>query len=530
MGNFRYMFNEQAQIGVFNCLQILIIARKSDLSGENLSNLDLRGSPMNGVQFSEHTKFSMFDGSYISKNTFLLQDHSDKFVDVVYDNEGQRILSSSNDGSAKEWDRKKRKCVRTFGGRSWIVRNKIREPRSKNFDVAKKQILEHLLELSETSSTHISTSMYNMDERRVVIFYKGDGTVKEWDRISGECLRTYVLTEYKYNDRLVVSSNKKWVLQFNYEEVREWDIKTGELLRTSIVQQDKKREEIFINVIRSNKDKRELAICSDETIFESNSDNHEFLQVFNTCGKGLGQNIRILNAQYSSSGQFMLITYSDGSIKEWNRQKNETLQIFNPCSYETKYSTYSENEQYILFAHNNGSVIEWDRQRKECNYLRKRNLVNAGYSLDERHVIAYFNDGTTMKWDRTTSKKVHHTLVRITKVSYSVDGRKVAVFYDNRTVIEINKETGEMSSRKLRKIDKIIYSPEKKRRLTPDRKRVLIINEDGSIEEWNIKTRRCLWTIPPYGGVFVVGCSFKGCKFSDEEISKLIEVYGGILA
>jgi len=40
--NFSNDCNEQAQVGVFNCLQIIDYARNGDLSSEDFSNLDLR--------------------------------------------------------------------------------------------------------------------------------------------------------------------------------------------------------------------------------------------------------------------------------------------------------------------------------------------------------------------------------------------------------------------------------------------------------------------------------------------------------
>jgi hypothetical protein len=60
-----------------------------------------------------------------------------------------------------------------------------------------------------------------------------------------------------------------------------------------------------------------------------------------------------------------------------------------------------------------------------------------------------------------------------------------------------------------------------------DGQRVLSASDDGTVKEWDRTTGKCLWTTPPFGGVFIAGCYFKGCRFSSREIEQLARVYGG---
>ncbi|MCL1981845.1 MAG: ATP-binding protein, partial [Clostridiales bacterium] len=50
---------------------------------------------------------------------------------------------------------------------------------------------------------------------------------------------------------------------------------------------------------------------------------------------------------------------------------------------------------------------------------------------------------------------------------------------------------------------------------------------DNTLKEWDRESGQCLWTMPPFSGVFIAGCDFKGCRFSSKEIERLVHTYGG---
>jgi predicted ATPase len=60
-----------------------------------------------------------------------------------------------------------------------------------------------------------------------------------------------------------------------------------------------------------------------------------------------------------------------------------------------------------------------------------------------------------------------------------------------------------------------------------DGRRLLSASWDETIKEWDRESGACLWTSPPYDGVFIAGCDFKGCQFSSPEIEQLVRTYGG---
>jgi predicted ATPase len=60
-----------------------------------------------------------------------------------------------------------------------------------------------------------------------------------------------------------------------------------------------------------------------------------------------------------------------------------------------------------------------------------------------------------------------------------------------------------------------------------DERCVLSASDDNTVKEWDKETGECLWTTPPYGGIFIIGCDFKGCRFSSPEMERLVRIFGG---
>ncbi|MCL1912991.1 MAG: AAA family ATPase [Eubacteriaceae bacterium] len=62
---------------------------------------------------------------------------------------------------------------------------------------------------------------------------------------------------------------------------------------------------------------------------------------------------------------------------------------------------------------------------------------------------------------------------------------------------------------------------------SPDGRRILSGADVGTIKEWDRETGGCLWTSPPYGGILISGCDFKGCRYTSPEIEMLVKTFGG---
>lgn len=647
--NYKSDFSDAAQIGVFNCIQIIKTACNGDMSREDLSCLDLRRTPLNGVWFSRGEMKATFDGSKLSNNTLLPQGHEGLVKSAVYSADEKRILSSSSyDATIKEWDRETGECLRTFEGHEdWVMSVIYSADEEKILSGSRDgTIKEWDRETGMCLRTYVGhnnevSAVFSHDDKCILSGCE-DRTVKEWNRGTGECLRTYMGHKGSVK-KVVCSPDGKRILSSDNENIKEWDRETGECIRTI--------NGYLVGI--SSDAQRILFICDNNIVQKWNWDGEP-----NKCLQLFGENVFIHNAILNSDGnKILLVTgYRGHTISEWDKETGDCLREFICLA---RGATYSSDEKRVL-AWGRESIQEWDLEKRIC--LRKfgwriNSVKIIEYSTDEQKVLTvssdgfgYSSDGVIREWDRNTvmySRIFEFQIARVCTAVFSLDRKRIlSTSYGDAMAVEWDLETGEclhMQKTDDESLDSAIYSPDGNRILcishtssnhiikefdtetgdctlelgvkysirsatyspngrkillcyhdeieewdmetgkcrafdahnirsavySPDGQKILlcyfdtivewdidtgdaqtlvaddndnilgaIYNQtkermlsylhDGTIKEWDLKTGKCLWASPPYGGVYIVGCSFKGCEFSSNELGELVAAYGGI--
>lgn len=110
-------FKSSTDFSVWNIIEIWK-AVKGELSGEDLSNLNLLGISLNNIRCSrrDNEKYTAakFDGSLINEKDILSQSHVAPVSSVSYSSDGKKILSASSDGTVKEWSTETGECLNTY--------------------------------------------------------------------------------------------------------------------------------------------------------------------------------------------------------------------------------------------------------------------------------------------------------------------------------------------------------------------------------------------------------------------------------
>jgi len=488
---FKGEFDPQAQIGVHNCLRIIIKARSNDLSGEDLSNLDLRHVPMNGILFSnQNNGFADFEGSFISDTTLLPQGHSGYVTTAVYSSDGLRMLSASYDNTIKEWDMETGRCLCTFRGHSEVVFNAV----------------------------------YSPDGQRI-LSVSGDDTIKEWDRETGWPLCT-IKGPFEFLFDAAYSSDGLRVFSVDIKTIKEWNRKNGQCLRTLEEPSDTSIDPNFVicKNAHSPDGLRVLSYLGGETIKEYDKETGQCLHTFE------GHSDCILAAVYRPDGQRILSVSSDETIKEWDRETERCLRTFEGHSSYVRTAAYSPDGQRVLFIHL-GTIKEWDIKNKRYLHTFKKHfgtVIGAAYSPDEFRVLLVYGDNTIKEWDRKTGQclpALEH-LKNVKDAVYNHDGQKILLIFCDNTVNEWDRKTKQclpvfeensqivrsamynyddqkvllLGNTTIREWDKktggwrifeghsgTVLNAE----YSPDGLRVLI-GRSGVIEEWDIENKQCL--------------------------------------
>lgn len=97
---------------MWNLIEILKI--RGDLSGADLSGLDLRKCSLNGVHLSRNRLAAKFDRTTIFPSTLYPLNHRDKINDVCFDADGSHIITASADRTIKVWNMQTLCCKKTL--------------------------------------------------------------------------------------------------------------------------------------------------------------------------------------------------------------------------------------------------------------------------------------------------------------------------------------------------------------------------------------------------------------------------------
>jgi WD40 repeat protein len=93
---------------------------RGELSGAELSDLDLSRVVLNGTQCSRFYKSDYlaanFNGSLLHEMCIFPQGHFDFINSAICSVDGKKILSASSDYTIKEWDVASGQCLKTYKG------------------------------------------------------------------------------------------------------------------------------------------------------------------------------------------------------------------------------------------------------------------------------------------------------------------------------------------------------------------------------------------------------------------------------
>lgn len=361
-----------------------------------------------------------------------------------------------------------------------------------------------------------------------------DKTIREWDIITGECLRIY-----KKHDQGITSvdyrrDGKRFISGSRDKTVMEWDVETGELLQIY------SGHDVAVTSVSYSKDGQNI-ISGDENgiIKEWQSGEQDCLYTHNAH---LGYITTII---CSSCGKYFISGSLDETIKQWDIEEHVCVKIFDnfsgvsavACRQDGKkilagdvegnllewdvlnesYKEYDGHSDYITgvcydlsgkraFSStglNNSDIPElkiWDCKTGECIKTIKEGKINNGINSIHCHekgkrIIAGKNYGI-MEWDVTSGECIRNIKNRLTNicfVKFSDDGNQIITGNTNGEIKKWDSETG-----KCQKIYKLVQLDKAWIDLCPDTKKVISIDFNGRIQEWDIYSGQLLRTYTGY--------------------------------
>ncbi len=492
----RGVFDGSVGFGPWNVVEVWKEVR-GELSGSELSELDLSGVVLNGVRCSRFYKSdylaARFDGSLLHETNLFPQGHTKRINSAVYSPDGKKILSASDDHTIKEWDVESGQCLKTFTGHTGSVMSAVysrdgKKILSASFD---KTIIEwdvESIQCIKTFAGHkdaVTRAGYSGDGEKI-LSTSLDKTIKEWDVESGQCLKTFTGHEYPGTSAIYSKDGKK-VLSASFDKtIKEWDVESGQCLKTFTGHTG-----WVMSAVYSGDGKKILSASWDGTIKEWDVESGQCLKTFT------GHKSAVWSAVYSGDGGKILSASNDHTIKEWDVESGQCLKTF---TWHTKGvvvvgAVYNGDGKKILSASVDGTIKEWDVESGQClkTFIgHKPSVWKTKYSVDGKKILSASGDHTIKEWDvesgHCLKTFIGHTGWVISAV-YNADGKKILSASWDHTIKEWDVDSGQCLNTFTIHSD-YVYTAVYSR----DEKKILSAMHDGTIKEWDVENGLCLKT------------------------------------
>ncbi|MEM9678974.1 MAG: NACHT domain-containing protein, partial [Bacteroidota bacterium] len=266
---------DQGQLGytAWNILTIWKEQRK-ELSSANLHKLHFFDFTFNTVRSSRPGLAARLSRGKLDKENLFPQGHSDNVTNAVYSSNDNRIITASDDRTAKVWDVQSGTCILTLKGHT----------------------------------ENISKATCSLDSSRIITA-SDDRTAKVWDTQSGSCILTLEGHKDWVNDVVYSPDGNQIITASEDRTIKVWDAQSGTCILTL--------EEHFtsVNSVAYSPDGNQIITASkDRTakIWDVQS---------GTCILTLeGHTKEVNSATYSSDGYQIVTTSDDGTAKVWDVQ------------------------------------------------------------------------------------------------------------------------------------------------------------------------------------------------------------------
>ncbi|MBU1820525.1 MAG: WD40 repeat domain-containing protein, partial [Bacteroidetes bacterium] len=417
---------------------------RQTLAGANLTRLDLRKINFNGKDLTSHRGdfylAARFEESALDGNRFLFNGHYGQINMALYNAEGNRIVSASDDQKIIEWDTSTGELLQTYIQHT----NKVS---SVEFSPNRKKILSasHDLTLGERTlgtgkfrfintghTNRINHAVYSPDGQ-TILTASGDATIREFSVKTGKSVHTYTENEKSVQHISFHPIGDRFLSASADETIREWSVKRKTILRTM-----KGHSARVTSVCYSPDGNKAVSASDDHTIRIWNMTMEEPPTVL------LGHTNAVHSAVFSNDGQKILSASADCTVREWSALSGDLLKIYEGHFDKVNSAFYSPDERKILSASDDKSIREWS---VETGSILK---IIEGKSIWVGRASGSFNpEGTkflTVNYDKSLSEFSAHTGLCLQNLRghtkwvsgawYSPDGQRILSSSDDQTLRE----------------------------------------------------------------------------------------------
>jgi WD40 repeat protein len=351
-----------------------------------------------------------------------LEGHQAGVNSASFSPDGKRIVTASNDKTAKVWDVSGRILVElkhqnvvnsaSFSPDGKRIVTASNDKTAKVWDVSGRI----LVELKHQNV--VNSASFSPDGKRIVTA-SNDKTAKVWD-VSGR-----ILVELKHQNVVNSASfspdGKRIVTASNDKTAKVWDI-SGKLLV------ELKRHQGEVNSASFSPDGKMIVTTS----------NDKTAKVGDVSGKLLvelkGHQNVVNSASFSPDGKRIVTTSNDKTAKVWDISGNLLTELKGHQS-DVKSASFSPDGKMIVTVSDDNTIKIWDRDMSKKQLAELSNeggVYDASFSPDSKRIVTADDESSVKVWDvkndklvvkfkAPKSEKSHNS--RVNSASFSPNGK-----------------------------------------------------------------------------------------------------------
>lgn len=393
LNTYRGASRDEGGYGVWSLVHILNEVR-GELSGMDFSGIDFTRCSLNGMRLSRKGVEARLDNAVLSYNELGFFGHTGAINSAVFSPDGSRILTASDDNTAKIWDAESFELLGTLEG--------------------------HIGPINSAAFSH---------DGKMVVTASWDKTAKIWNAESLALLGTFIGHTRLVNSAAFDDDSKRVITASSDRTVKIWCVESFALLGTLKGHAD------CVNSALFDRDGKRIVTASDDgtaKIWDA--------ETFGELGTIKGHTNLVRSAAFNHNGKRIVTASWDKTVRVWDAESLKLIGTLNGHSSEVNSAEYSHDDTRIVTASKDKSAAIWDAETFTLveiltGHSDSVNSVTIDY--DGKRILTASNDNTAKLWDAESYILLGTIQGRsgiVDSAAISPDGSMIAIASKDRTV------------------------------------------------------------------------------------------------